>query len=67
MASGSEGNFSATLFYFFAPRLFVLDLDTYLNDWKTQVAALINDNMSNFDETTQAALQAYVDNNLSSD
>jgi hypothetical protein len=37
------------------------DLDSYLANWKTEVAALITDNMANFDETTQAALQNYID------
>lgn len=43
------------------------DLDAYLETWKTDVASLITDNMSNFDATTQAALQAYIDSNLGSD
>jgi len=43
------------------------DLNTYLNNWKQQVADLINQNMNNFDATTQAALQQYVQNNLQQD
>jgi len=43
------------------------DLDAYLETWKTEVASLITDNMSNFDATTQAALQAYIESNLGSD
>jgi len=40
------------------------DLDAYLANWKTEVAALISESMANFDETTQAALQNYIDTNL---
>jgi len=40
------------------------DLVTYLDNWKQQVKDLINANMSNFDETTRAALEQFMQNNL---
>jgi len=39
------------------------ELDSYFSNWKKQVAALIA--AGNFDDATAAALQQYVDNNLS--
>ena len=59
---GVGGNASLKPLFFFC-----LDLDAYLDTWKTEVADLINENMSNFDATTQAALQAYIESNLGSD